>query len=809
MITWLQDLRYAIRQLRKSPGFTLAAVVTLAMAIGANAVVFSVLNGLILRPLNVPQPESLYLLENAKDKVTSQSYPDYLDLRDRNHSFDGLTGYGITQISLNAGEGPSLIWGLESTTNFFDALRIQPYLGRFFHDSDDHGPNSAPFLVLSYDYWHAHFHDDRGVVGRVVQLNEHPYTIIGVAPPRFRGTIVFVSPEFFVPLVNHDQLDGTDELSDRGARWIFMMIGHLKPGVTVAAATADLNSIASYLQKTYPKYERPGGFALTRPNLLGDQFAPGVQAFLAGLMLLAGLILLAACANLGSLFAARAADRAKEIAMRLALGSSRSRILRALFSEAVLISLVGGALGLWVSIAFLHWFSDWQPFGNFPVHAPVNPDGTVYALALLLSLISGVVFGAVPVGQVLRTDAYQVIKVGSSAGAWKKITGRDVLLAVQIALCAVLVTSSLVAVRGLINAMHGDFGFDTHNSMLVGADLHMAGYSGDRIPAMQKRVLDALGAIPGVESVGLTDALVLNDQSSSSVFKDESTDLRPANAALSDVYMYHVSSEYLHAEGISLLSGRSFTDHDDKGSPRVGIVNAEFARRIFGSVKNAVGSYYRFSDGTRVQVVGVAQDGKYATLTEEPRPAMFLPILQHPANSSWLVVRSRRNPEQLGTTIRTTLHQIDAGLPVIIETRLDEINGALFPPQVASVALGVLGGMGAMLAITGIFGMAAYSISKRLRELGIRVALGAQRKQILMAALGRAFRLLAFGSAAGLILGLLATRVLSDIVYQATPRDPVVLAGVVLAMGLLGLVATWIPARRALSVDPMILLRDE
>ena len=809
MITWLQDLRYAIRQLRKSPGFTLAAVVTLAMAIGANAVVFSVLNGLILRPLNVPQPESLYLLENAKDKVTSQSYPDYLDLRDRNHSFDGLTGYGITQISLNAGEGPSLIWGLESTTNFFDALRIQPYLGRFFHDSDDHGPNSAPFLVLSYDYWHAHFHDDRGVVGRVVQLNEHPYTIIGVAPPRFRGTIVFVSPEFFVPLVNHDQLDGTDELSDRGARWIFMMIGHLKPGVTVAAATADLNSIASYLQKTYPKYERPGGFALTRPNLLGDQFAPGVQAFLAGLMLLAGLILLAACANLGSLFAARAADRAKEIAMRLALGSSRSRILRALFSEAVLISLVGGALGLWVSIAFLHWFSDWQPFGNFPVHAPVNPDGTVYALALLLSLISGVVFGAVPVGQVLRTDAYQVIKVGSSAGAWKKITGRDVLLAVQIALCAVLVTSSLVAVRGLINAMHGDFGFDTHNSMLVGADLHMAGYSGDRIPAMQKRVLDALGAIPGVESVGLTDTLVLNDQSSSSVFKDESTDLRPANAALSDVYMYHVSSEYLHAEGISLLSGRSFTDHDDKGSPRVGIVNAEFARRIFGSVKNAVGSYYRFSDGTRVQVVGVAQDGKYATLTEEPRPAMFLPILQHPANSSWLVVRSRRNLEQLGTTIRTTLHQIDAGLPVIIETRLDEINGALFPPQVASVALGVLGGMGAMLAITGIFGMAAYSISKRLRELGIRVALGAQRKQILMAALGRAFRLLAFGSAAGLILGLLATRVLSDIVYQATPRDPVVLAGVVLAMGLLGLVATWIPARRALSVDPMILLRDE
>ena len=238
-------------------------------------------------------------------------------------------------------------------------------------------------------------------------------------------------------------------------------------------------------------------------------------------------------------------------------------------------------------------------------------------------------------------------------------------------------------------------------------------------------------------------------------------------------------------------------------------MNAEFARRIFGSVENAIGGYYKLPGGTRVEVVGVAENGKYTTLTEEPRPAMFLPILQHPSSSSWLVVRSSRNPQQLGAALRSTLEQIDRGLPIIIETRLDEINGALFPPQVASVALGVLGGMGGMLAITGIFGMAAYSISKRLRELGIRVALGAQRKQILKAALGRAFRLLAFGSAAGLILGLLATRVLSDIVYQATPRDPVVLAGVVLAMGLLGLIATWIPARRALTIDPMILLREE
>jgi hypothetical protein len=257
MYTWLQDLRYAIRQLRKSTGFTIAAVLTLAMAIGANAAVFSVLNGLVLRPLNVPQAESLYLIEDASDKITAQSYPDYLDLRHRNHSFDGLTGYAISQVALNTGEGPSLIWGVESSTNYFDVLRIQPYLGRFFHDSDDRGPNSAPFIVLSYDYWHSHFHDDRVVVGRVVQLNQHPFTIIGVAPPKFRGTIVFFSPNFWVPIVNHAQSEGATDMNDRGSRWVFMVLGHLKAGATAAQATADLNSIKSYLQKTYPKLEHP------------------------------------------------------------------------------------------------------------------------------------------------------------------------------------------------------------------------------------------------------------------------------------------------------------------------------------------------------------------------------------------------------------------------------------------------------------------------------------------------------------------------------------------------------------------------
>jgi ABC-type antimicrobial peptide transport system permease subunit len=273
--------------------------------------------------------------------------------------------------------------------------------------------------------------------------------------------------------------------------------------------------------------------------------------------------------------------------------------------------------------------------------------------------------------------------------------------------------------------------------------------------------------------------------------------------------MFKISPEYFHAAGTALLSGRTFTWHDDENSPRVAVVNREFARKIFGSVSNAMGGYYKMPDGTRTQVVGIAEQGKYGSLTEDPQPAMFLPILQSPSSSTWLVVRSDRDPQQLGPAIREKLRDLDAGLPVYIQTRYQGLDTALFGPRMATVSLGVLGLMGAMLAVTGIFGMAAYSVSKRLRELGIRVALGAQRKEVLRAALGRAVKLLAIGSAAGLLLGILASRVLAFVVYQATPHDPLILAGVVLAMALLGLLAAWIPARRALSADPMILLREE
>jgi predicted permease len=806
----LQDVRLALRVLRKSPGFTITAVLTLALAIGANALVFAVMSALILNPQNVPQAQSLYAIERGSDKSLWQSYPDYLDLRDRNRSFEGLAAFNPVAVGLDTGKDPSRVWGYEASGNYFDALGIQPYLGRFFHGSDEQGPNSAPYIVLAYAYWRSHFQADRGVVGRVVQLNKHPFTILGVAPPEFRGTLLFYSPDFWAPMVNQEQVAGSSTLNARGNRGILMVLGHLKAGITPAQAVADLNSVGSYLEKSYPKDDGKMTFTLARPGLLGDVLGRPVQGFLTGMMLLAGFILLAACANLGSLFAARAADRSREVALRLALGSSRKRILRLVFTEAVLISLAGGAAGVLGSVALLRELSAWRPVPQFPsLHVPVSPDANVYWVALLFALTSGLLFGAVPVRQILHTNPYEVVKSGLTGRIRRRIAVRDLLLVVQIAICALLVTSSLVAVRGLVRSRHGNFGFEPRNAMLVNTVLSMAGYSGDRVPIMQRRMIDALATIPGVQAVGLVNYPPLSTAvATSNVFADNTTDLSPSNVAANSM-MYTISPEYLHAAGTALLSGRTVTWHDDKNSPRVSVVNREFARKLFGSVRDAIGGYYKIPDGTRVQVVGVVEDGKYLNLAEDPQPAMFLPFLQTPSSWTSLVVRSDCDPQQLAGAMRNTLRDLDAGLPFDIQTWTKELDGALFASHVATVSLGVLGLMGAMLSITGIFGMAAYSVSKRLRELGIRMALGAQRKEVLQAALGRPLKLLALGSAAGLLLGILAARVLAFIVYQATPRDPLVLAGVVLVMLLLGLLATWIPAQRALSFNPVMVLREE
>jgi predicted permease len=715
---------------------------------------------------------------------------------------------GPAGMAIGTGD-PKTIWPYEASGNYFDLLGIHPYLGRFFHASDEKGPNSAPYLVLSYATWHSLFHDDRGAVGRVVQLNKHPYTIIGVAPPDFRGSELFFAPALWVPIVEQGQVEGYSNLEERGNHNGFVE-GRLKVGVTPAQATEDLNSIGAWLARTYPSDDDGIKFTLARPGLIGDMLGGPVRAFITGLMLLAGLILLAACANLGSLFAARAADRFKEIAVRMALGSKRILILRQLLIEAMLVSFVGGALGVLGGIFLLRWLSAWQPIPDIPINVPVNPDLWTYAVAFALAVLSGILFGIVPARQVMKSDPWQIIRAGASGMThMRRFSLRDLLLVVQIAICAVLVTSSLVAIRGLARSLHSNFGFDPKNVMLVLSDLKMGGYNEEQQPAMEKRMLDSVAALPGVTQVGYSSGIPLTVGGGDSfVYKDNTTDFRPTNMA-ADAMDYNVSPGYFMAAGTTMLAGRDISWHDQKNAPVVAVVNEEFARKVFGSVQKAIGGYFKFWGGQRAQVVGVVENGKYRTLTEDQQAAMFFSFQQHPSAGMWLTVRSERDPQGMAAELGQAMRGLSTGLPFTIRSWNSELDSALFAARVASVALGALGLLGAMLAITGIFGMASYAVSKRLREFGIRIALGANRREVLGAALGRAFRLLAIGSAAGLVLGILATRVLSYIVYQATPKDPMVLSGVVLTMLTVGMVAAWIPARRALAVDPMILLREE
>lgn len=811
MPTLLRDARYAVRQLRKSPGFALTAILTLALGVGANVVVFSVLNALVLKPLNVPHAGNLYNIAHKQPGWDTQSYPDYIDYRDGNSTFSGIAAYEMEIAGVSKGAMIAKSFGYAVSGNYFDLLGVNPAHGRFFHASDEHGANSAPYVVLSYDFWRSHFHADPSLVGHTIDLNTHPFTVLGIAPQQFHGTEIFLWPDFWVPMVNEQQLDGYDFLTDRGNH-VAWVLGRLKPGVTAQQATQDLNALSLQMSRQHPQTDDQLGARLIKPGLMGDDLGNPVRAFLAAIMVLALLVLLAACANLGSIFAARAADRGRELAIRLAIGSSRWQMLRQLLTESVLVSLGGGLVGTLFASVLLRGLSRWQPFTEFPVHVHVAADARVYAAGLMLSLGSGMLFGLLPARQVWRTDPAQVMKSGASTVAsFRRIGLRDVLLTVQIALCTLLVTASLVAVRGMQRSLHAPFGFQPRGAMLANGDLNMASYPGSvgQSTVRQRRILDQVARMPGVTEAGSINHVPLGlGGGDEYVYRPGTVDFRPSKS-VQDAMYYSISPGYLRAAQTQLLAGRDFSWHDDAKSARVAIVNETFAHKMFGDA-SPIGQYFlSFKKTNLYRIVGVVQDGKYQSLTEDPQPAMFFPLAQHPTSEITLVVRSHLAPAEMAAALHAKLTSIEPALPFTIRSWPTALGLVLFPAQVAAGSLGIMGLLAAMLAVTGTFGMAAYSVSKRMKELGIRVALGAQPVQLMRSVLGRPLMLLLSGSVAGLALGSLASRLLAQIVYQATPRDPMVMAGVVATMAVLGLLATWVPARRALRIDPNQLLREE
>jgi predicted permease len=804
----LLDVRYALRVLRKSPAFTVVALITLALGIGANVVVFGVLNAVLLHPLDVSNPDNLYQIRRKtwmSGRLLTTAYPAFEDFRQRNTTFSGMAGiYGYSGARLVSANTVRKVHGDEVTGNYFDLLGVQPATGRFFHAADEHGPNSAPYVVLSDGLWRSAFHADPGVVGTIVDLDRHPFTVVGVASAQFHGTERFVWPDYWIPMVNEEQVEGRDYLHRRTAITV-TVIGRLKPGVTPRQATENLNAISAELSREYPETDDGQPLRLIHPGLYGDE-GDVIRGFLYSITVLALLVLAAACANLATLFAARAADRRRELALRVALGSSRRRLVRQLLTEAVLVSLMGGAAGLVSADLLLSVLSRWAPAEE--AHLAASADARVYLAGLVLTLGSALLFGMVPARQAWQSSPLQMIKggpVGSiNMGSMRlrRFALRDLLLGAQITICTLLVTASLVAVRGMERALHVPLGIQPQGAMLVDLDQSQAGQAVGR-----KAIIEATRNTPGVVAAGAVNRTPFTGGLHGvPVYRPGTTEFTLTNSALAP-YVFTMSPGYLEAAGTRLLRGRDFSWHDTPNTPHVAIVNQTFGRKMWGN-NTAMGQRFLLL-GNLTEVVGVAEDGKYHDLQEAPQPVVYLSLSQGEESEGVLVVRSRLTPKEITAALQGTLGGIAPNAPVTVQSWTDTLESELFPARAATVALGVMGLLAAMLSVTGIFGMAAYSVSRRMKELGIRVALGARRTQVMGAAVGRPMLLLGAGSALGLLTGILTSRLLAQIVYQANPGDPAVLGGAVLTMALLGIAASAVPARRALAVDPSKLMREE
>ena len=819
MTSLLQDLRFALRQMHRSPGFAATAVLTLALGIAANVIVFGVLQSLVLQPIDVPHPEQVMTLAHTDQNYPLFSYPEVRDVRDGNTVFSAVAALGITNFGLEANGVTRPVWGYEASGQYFEVVAIKPFLGRLLNRADDDHPGASEAAVISWPAWKSDFNADPNIVGKTIRLNKHPYTIVGVTPEGFYGTEKFAQTDIFVPMANQASLDGVNWLESRSTPQVYSIV-RIKDGVTMPQVQAELNTIAARMRQQYPKEEEKLTLKLTRPGLMGDFFGAPARGFLAGVLALAGIVLLAACANLGGLFAARTADRTREIAIRMAIGSSRWRIVRQILVEAVVISILGGACACALAWFALTGLANWHPPTEYPMVFHISPQPSLILMGLLVSLLAGVLFGAMPLRQIFKADPNDAIKsAGTQSSTQRRWALRDVLLAAQIALCCVTVTAAFVSLRGLSKALTMDMGFNPKNAVLTKFELSQADYTSQTAEHFQRQLQERVSHLPGVTAAAYATTTPLSlDTNTPDVFSQQATDFKPSNRAFG-TFEYDVSPGFFTTAETPLLAGRDVSFTDTPQTPPVAVVNREFARRLFHSDDShsgdAIGRFFKISSGQQVQIVGIVGDGKYFSLTEDQAPAAFFPISQKPTTHTSFIARTQPGSSDAATnevaaTIRKVIRDLDSAVPVRESSAWhSQLGLTFFVSQVATAALGLFGAFGLLLSIAGTFGLASYTVSKRLRELSIRVALGAQARQILSAALGRMLILLATGSVVGMLLGVAASRVLSAIVYQASAQDPFVLAAVALTVLLTGSLSVAGPVRRALHIDPANVLREQ
>jgi len=820
MGTILQDLKYGIRMLTKNFGFTAIAVISLGLGIGANTTIFSFVNALLFRPPAVESPSQLVEVWNQNlhgsglEHYLPISFPDYLYYRDHNQVFSGMLAFDGDPRLVSwsrSGQGEKAQVALVSG-NFFEVLGIKPALGRTFLPEEDQTAAAHPVIVLSHAFWKQRLDADPGVLGKTFIFNGASFTAVGIAPAGFEGIFAGVHPDFWVPLAmttafTHD----SNFLSNRDTSWLFGT-GRLKPGVTPSQAQADLSVLSHHLQKAYPKSNNDKEAALFPVTLVPGPFRGYVIAFTGLLMAVVGLVLLIACANATNLLLAQATTRRREMAIRSALGAGRGRLVRQMLIESTLVAFLGGCIAFimasWISPALLAL----RPPG-FPLKLDVPLDWRVLAFTMAVSLATGIIFGLAPALRSARLDVIPILKDEGGIGGYRGSKLRSVLVVAQISVCLVLLISAGLCVRSLMNAQSIDPGFDTEHVLVTELDPGSMGYSEIRGRSYFQELIGRVQALPGVTSVSTAGYLPLSTNQEM-VMAGPARQADPARG-LPAINTTDVGPGYFRTMGISLLQGREFTAQDGPGAPGVAIINEAMAKRYWPG-EDPVGQRLIIQNGSEpksrgsLEVVGVVRTGKYRTLSEDALPFFYQPILQvyHPKLT--LVVRAAGDPRGLLSAVRREIQTVDPNVvPFDMETMKEYMALPLFPAHTTGLLLGAFGFLALVMAVGGMYGVMAYAVSQRTREIGVRMALGAAGEDVLKLVVSQGMRLTLIGVGIGLLGAFAATRVLSSLLYGISPTDPVTFLGVSLVLIGVAFAANYIPARRATKVDPMVALRYE
>jgi predicted permease len=801
------NLTLAFRRLRSSPGFTTAAIVTLALGIGANATIFSMVNSVVFRPFGVENQNQLvsFNYHSSKSGGPMISYPDYKDYRDRNTVFSGLAMYFFDAMNVSHRSAQNTrLWGYAVSGNYFDMLGVQPLRGRLLHPADDVQRGAHPVAVLSYSYWQAQFAADPNVVGKRFKINGLDYTIVGVTPRTFIGTEVLFTPQVFVPLA----MSGA-WLDDRSSLQGFV-IGRLKQGVTMQGAQAPLDNIAHDLAREYPKVDEGVSMVLSPPGMGGNFLRPGLLGFSAVGMVVAGLVLLIACVNLAGLLLARASDRRKEVAIRLALGASQGQLVRQLLTESLLLSLAGGAAGVLLAAWLTALVNLWRPPIDTLTMAPVVMDTPVFLFAAAVSLLSAFLFGLMPALQSARVSLAGAIKNDAPSAKLRRLNLRDLLVTVQVALSVVLLIGSILVVRSLQHALTLNLGFQPEHAATLSVDLAGQGYDEPRSRQFQRLLLDKVRAMPGIQVAASTSGLPLTAVGNITdvVYLEGQPEPRPGE--IPSANLYAVTPGYLQAMHTRLIAGRDLDQRDKQDAPLVALVNETFVRRLLAG-QDPIGKRFRHgTSGKWIQIAGVVEDGKYGSLNESPGTAVFEPMTQRWSQDQTVIARSSMPEAQVVRQMRRAVLEIDPSLTVFADGSLTSALGlVLFPARMAAVVLGSFGALAVILAATGVYGIMAYAVSRRTREIGIRMALGAAPAQVARMVLTRTAKLLAVGIAVGFAISFAAGEFFSVLLYGIGAHDPLTYLFAIALMAAVAFLACWAPARRAIHVDPLTALRME